>query len=144
MKKKALILAIMGLAMMSACDKHGQESNIDNESHATQHDSVTAAHDTLLVITAPDNAIWGHLGEGTAMSVIEFITDNGDTLTLTKTDEFTGQEGRIIGSLRNMTDRFCIVANTDSTSLVKAINVTEMQETWADATIEEREQKTER
>ena len=56
----------------------------------------------------------------------------GDTLYLSKSDELSGREATILGSLRNFTDRFCIVVNADTSALVKAINVTEMQEIWAE------------
>lgn len=97
--------------------------------------------DTLLVIAMPDNAIWGHLGEGTGMSVLEFITDSGDTLYINKESEYTGQEGCIQGSIRNYTDRYCITTTDSGQTLVKAVNVTQLQEIWSDAAYSERENK---
>ena len=80
----------------------------------------------------PDNCIWGHMGEDTGMSVLEFITDDGDTLYINKTNDRTGEDGIIQGSIRNYTDRFCITVADDSTNLIKAVNVTELQEIWAE------------
>lgn len=92
----------------------------------------TPTRDTLLVITMPENALWGHLGEGTGMSVLEFITDKGDTLYIKKESEITGKPGVIYGSIRNYTDRFCLTTTDGGETLVKAVNVTEMQELWTE------------
>lgn len=132
MKKNALgMVAFLGFLIVSltACDKPKVSQQTPCSEGA---DSVSAAHDTLLVVVAPDNAIWGHLGEGTAMSSVEFVTEGGDTLYLSKTDELSGREATILGSLRNFTDRFCIMVNADTSALIKVINVTEMQEIWAE------------
>lgn len=90
--------------------------------------------DTLLLITMPKDAMWGHLGEATGMSVIEFITDSGDTLYLRKESEITGRSGIIYGSIRNYTDRFCITTTDGGETLLKAVNVSQMQELWAERT----------
>lgn len=92
----------------------------------------TPTRDTLLVITMPENALWGHLGEGTGMSMLEFITDKGDTLYIKKESEITGKPGVIYGSIRNYTDRFCLTTTDGGETLVKAVNVTEMQELWTE------------
>lgn len=92
----------------------------------------TPTRDTLLVITMPENALWGHLGEGTGMSVLEFITDKGDTLYINKESEIIGKPGVIYGSIRNYTDRFCLTTTDGGETLVKAVNVTEMQELWTE------------
>ena len=113
---------------LAACNKHEQSGVVPSD----EKDSISVVHDSLLVVVAPDDAIWGHLGEGTAMSSVEFVTEAGDTLYLSKSDELSGREATILGSLRNFTDRFCIVVNADTSALVKAINVTEMQEIWAE------------
>ncbi len=95
--------------------------------------------DTLLMITMPKDALWGHLGEATGMSVIEFITDNGDTLYLKRESEITGRSGIIYGSIRNYTDRFCITITDGGETLLKAVNVSQMQELWADRTHTEKQ-----
>lgn len=92
----------------------------------------TPSRDTLLVITMPEDALWGHLGERTGMSVLEFITDKGDTLYINKESEITGKPGIIYGSIRNYTDRFCLTTTDGGETLVKAVNVTEMQELWTE------------
>ena len=103
-----------------------------NPSEAKEKMSDTPSRDTLLVITMPENALWGHLGEGTGMSVLEFITDKGDTLYINKESEITGKPGIIYGSIRNYTDRFCLTTTDGGETLVKAVNVTEMQELWTE------------
>lgn len=90
------------------------------------------AQDTLLVVLEPEDAIWGHLGEGTGMSTMEFITDNGDTLLLLKESEDGMHSARIRGEIRNYTDRFCITTTDSGTVLKEAINITQMQEMWSE------------
>ena len=132
MKKTAYILtaAAVLFSLASCHDKtQGDENKRDSiDSIAPSGPGV----DTLLVITMPDNCIWGHMGEDTGMSVLEFITDDGDTLYINKTNDRTGEDGIIQGSIRNYTDRFCITVADDSTNLIKAVNVTELQEIWAE------------
>lgn len=94
--------------------------------------------DTLQIDTIQpqvlDSTLWGRMGEGTSMNVMEFITDGGDTLYLSRTSEQTEQEAEMIGDLRNFTDRFAITtrgANVDEgTSIQTCINVSQLMGTW--------------
>lgn len=132
MKKTAYILTAAAV-LFSLASCHDKTQGDENKRDSI--DSIAPAGpsaDTLLVITMPDNCIWGHMGEDTGMSVLEFITDDGDTLYINKTNDRTGEDGIIQGSIRNYTDRFCITVADDSTNLIKAVNVTELQEIWAE------------
>ena len=132
MKKTAYILTAAAV-LFSLASCHDKTQGDENKRDSI--DSIAPAGpgvDTLLVITMPDNCIWGHMGEDTGMSVLEFITDDGDTLYINKTNDRTGEDGIIPGSIRNYTDRFCITVADDSTNLIKAVNVTELQEIWAE------------
>lgn len=133
MKKTAYILTAAAAVLFSLASCHDKTQGDENKRDSI--DSIAPAGpsvDTLLVITMPDNCIWGHMGEDTGMSVLEFITDDGDTLYINKTNDRTGEDGIIQGSIRNYTDRFCITVADDSTNLIKAVNVTELQEIWAE------------
>ena len=134
MRKIAYIFTIIicGMGIESCHDERIQtESHIQD---SIKNSSATHSTDTLLVITMPEDALWGRLGEGTGMSVLQFITDNGDTLYINKESEITGRAGTIYGGIRNYTDRFCITTTDGGTALLKAVNVTELQETWTDKT----------
>lgn len=132
MRKAAYIFSVIiwGLVIISCHD--GKTEGVSSKAEATHNLPTANNSDTLLVITMPENAIWGHLGEGTGMSVLEFITDAGDTLYINKESDITGHIGIIYGSIRNYTDRFCITTTDGGESLLKAVNVTEMQEMWSD------------
>lgn len=132
MRKAAYIFSVIiwGLVIISCHD--GKTEGVSSKAEATHNLPTANNSDTLLVITMPENAIWGHLGEGTGMSVLEFITDAGDTLYINKESDITGHIGIIYGSIRNYTDRFCITTTDGGESLLKAVNVTEMQEIWSD------------
>ena len=134
MRKSVSIFAavICGICTMS-CSNGNAEGKQSTPEHAGLLSTGTKI-DTLLVITMPEDALWGRFGEGTGMSVIQFITDNGDTLYINKESEITGRAGTIYGGIRNYTDRFCITTTDGGTTLLKAVNVTELQETWTDKT----------
>lgn len=132
MRKSVSIFAavICGICTMS-CNNGNAEGTQNTPGNARMGSTGTKT-DTLLVITMPQDAIWGHLGEATGMSVLEFITDSGDTLYINKGSEITGRAGVIYGSVRNYTDRFCITTTDGGSTLLKAVNITEMQDLWAE------------
>lgn len=113
-------------ALLSACSQGGSQAT----RKPAEADSATSHMDTILVIAVPDSALWGHMGEDTGMGVVQFITDQGDTLYLERSDENSGRDAVIRGDIRNYTDRFCVVTSADGESLVQAINVTQLQEMW--------------
>ncbi len=87
----------------------------------------------------PDTAFYGHLGEGTGMSCLELVTDGGDTLVLNKTDERTGDLGRILGEIANYTDRYAITTCDDNQSVCVALNISQMlQKKWQSDTDRQR------
>lgn len=132
MRKSVSIFAavICGICTMSC--SNGNAEGTQNTPENARMGSTGTKTDTLLVITMPQDAIWGHLGEATGMSVLEFITDSGDTLYINKESEITGHAGVIYGSVRNYTDRFCITTTDGGSTLMKAVNITEMQDLWAE------------
>lgn len=102
--------------------------------HGTPQDNERAQENDSLVANVPDSALYGHLGEGTGMSCLELITDNGDTLVLDKTDEKSGTDGLILGEIANYTDRFSIMAYNDNQSIRIALNVRMLEQKWQSAT----------
>ena len=80
MKKSLLfsfVLGMSGLMSVVGC-KDGSKNKDYVENENIVNDSVVAY--------PADSAIYGHLGEETGMSCIQLITENGDSLTLNKTD----------------------------------------------------------
>ncbi|MBQ8050996.1 MAG: hypothetical protein IJ197_05415 [Bacteroidaceae bacterium] len=87
--------------------------------------------DTVEVVTAlPDTTIWGYLGEDTGMSTLQFITDQGDTLEIYRTSQYTGEDGRLLGEVRNLSDRFAITLAEGGETLLTAINATQLAQEW--------------
>lgn len=128
MKRTAFIIfALLTITGFHSCNNRTETAEPNNDT-IVAHRGI----DTLLVVTIPDSALWGHMGEGTGMSVLEFITDNDDTLYLNRTSEVTGKDGVLKGDIRNYTDRFCILTTDNGESLKLAINVTQLQEVWGD------------
>ena len=78
----------------------------------------------------PDSTLWGHLGEDTGMSTMQFITEQGDTLELYRTNPYTGEDGRLTGEVRNLTDRFAITITQGGETMLTAINATQLAQTW--------------
>ena len=77
-----------------------------------------------------DSTLWGRLGEDTGMSVLQLITDNGDTLDLYRTNPYSGEDGILTGDIRNYTDRFAMTVSEDGESMLTAVNVTQLQQQW--------------
>lgn len=117
----SLLIAAAALFLQISCTG-GQQS----KDYMEMSDSVT----TIL----PDTAFYGHIGESTGMSVLEFITENGDTLILNKTDEETGNPGQILGDIRNYTDQYAIIRNNNLQSIRIALNITQLIQEWQSST----------
>lgn len=128
-----IFTAVVCCLYIISCSPVSEHKDASVNEHSILNPKVQDT-DTLLLITMPKDALWGHLGEATGMSVIEFITDSGDTLYLRKESEITGRSGIIYGSIRNYTDRFCITTTDGGETLLKAVNVSQMQELWAERT----------
>lgn len=125
MKRISLAITVIALFMVAGCK--------DTKQGNTQLEVETE------VITLPDSTLWGHLGEDTGMSILQFITDEGDTLEVYRTDPFSGEDGHLAGSIRNYTDRFALTVtsydNIDGyesgmSALRVAINASQLAATW--------------
>lgn len=90
----------------------------------------TVEADTLGISAAGDSTIWGCMGEGTGMSAFEFITENGDTMEIYRTNPTNGIDGHLMGQIRNATDQFAITLQNDGESMLTAINATQLAATW--------------
>ena len=120
--RKGLIYPLLSMAvaasLLAGCTG-GQQS----KDYMEENDSVT--------VYPPDTAFYGHLGEGTGMSSLELITDDGDTLALNKTNEKTGEPGRILGEIANYTDQYAITTCDDNQSVNVALNINQLaQRKW--------------
>lgn len=123
MKKKIRALSLIILVLLNgSCGKSSRNASADSDS--TQCIDSTDVQSSLL---------WGHIGEGTSMNVIEFITMSGDTLYLPKTESETGYYAEMLGDIRNQTDQFAILANVADNAdpvLISCVNATEMMGVW--------------
>lgn len=115
--KKMLFLAL-AIVAVAACKKEKTE------------EPVTTATEVEATEAEKDSTLWGHLGEDTGMSTLQFITDQGDTLSIFRTDQSTGEDGLILGEVRNYTDRFAITLKSDGETLLTAINATQLARRW--------------
>lgn len=116
-----LVLMVAAAGLWAGCFDGQQDAG---QKEAGRSETGTAA--------APDTAFYGHLGEGTGMSCLELVTESGDTLVLNKTDERTGDPGRILGEIANYTDRYAITTRNDGQSVLVALNVSQLvQREWA-------------
>lgn len=122
--KKSLIYPLLSIALSATSCTGCMDSPQNNGKEETErNDSVS--------VLLPDTAFYGHLGEGTGMSCLELVTENGDTLVLNKTDEQTGDLGRILGEIANYTDRYAVTTRNDRQSVLIALNVSQLvQRDW--------------
>ncbi len=119
MKRKPLYpLFLAGIGILTFSCNGGQQNKADTKT------------DDTVIVHIPDTAFYGHLGEGTGMSCLELITEEGDTMVLNKTDEDSGEDGVILGAVANYTDRFAIVTHNDNQSIKVALNMNELEQKW--------------
>lgn len=123
MKKSALLVIALVVLMMTRC-----------QCKPTPQETQTETTDSIPLDTVPDSTLWGRMGDGTAMSVVEFITESGDTLYLPKTNQLTGEDAEMMGDIRNFSDRFAVTVQGDladeSASLATCVNVSQMMGQW--------------
>lgn len=81
-------------------------------------------------IVVPDTALYGSLGEGTGMSCVEIITKNGDTLTLNKINENTGEAGVLLGSTERYGDPLTITTDANRESIRTLVNLKTLTQSW--------------
>ncbi len=120
MKKASILLFLtlgVGIGLVSGC-----MGNRQSKEYADAQGTEPAQ--------SPDSAFYGHLGEGTGMSCLELVTEEGDTLVLNKVDEKTGNYGLILGEIANYTDRFAITTVDDDQNVLVALNVTQLERSW--------------
>lgn len=125
-KELFLPVAMFMLLLTNACKQDPTSQNNDS----LDADS-TIVPDSVAI--EPDTTMWGHMGDGTTMNVVEFITEKGDTLYLCKEDMNTGKSAQMIGSLRNGTDLIAITAQVsadDESTISTCINATQMMGVW--------------
>lgn len=119
MKKVGLLT--LGLFLLFAACKKSKE---------TPDEPVVPSETEAAQPEIPDSTLWGHLGEDTGMSTLQFITDAGDTLEVYRTSQYTGKDGCLIGEVRNYTDRFAVTLTEGNETLVTAINMTQLIQQW--------------
>lgn len=110
-------IATIGIACLFASCTWNKTENGNNENDSTSG------------YEPEESAIMGYMGDGTGMSCLEFITDEGDTMLLSRTSE-SGVEGEIVGDLNVNSDRFAVTVSTDSESVVRAVNMTQMMKKY--------------
>lgn len=119
MKKARNLIAILVLGTLVGC-KPTQKAAPQEE----------VQEDTVEVALVPDSTLWGHLGEDTGMSTLQFITDRGDTLEIYRTNQYTGEDGQLMGEIRNLKDQFAVTLAADGESLLTAINASQLMRKW--------------
>lgn len=77
-----------------------------------------------------DSALYGKLGEGTGMSCIEIITNQGDTLTLNKINENNGEAGIILGGTEHYNDPLTITTDTQKENILTLVNLRTLTQKW--------------
>ncbi len=120
MNKRSFIALTIVAFSIAACKPTPHETVQDGDST----DSVEN------IPNLPDSTLWGRLGEDTGMSALQFITDSGDTLEVYRTSPYTGEDGRMIGDIRNYKDRFAITLTEGNETLLSAVNVSQLAQNW--------------
>lgn len=121
MKVKYTILSALlftaGICFTSCKDKKEKAESVQSTTTSTE-------------ILVPDTALYGKLGEGTGMSCIEIITDEGDTLTLNKTNETTGDAGVLLGGTEHYDDPLTVTTDATQESILTLVNLRTLTRKW--------------
>lgn len=130
--RKPLLLPLLLLSLLLV-ECRPTQTNDKDTADSTKVDS--AQHDSIATV---DSTLWGRLGDGTSMHVLEFITDKGDTLYLSRTSEQTQLDAEMMGTIRgNASDRFAVTTRgkqvDEGLSLQTCINVSELMGMWKNA-----------
>lgn len=140
MKKSTWFVLMFVAVLGQGCHDKREKPAVEKSFEIKQEVTETTVRDTVLA---------GVLGEETGMSSLQLITDEGDTLSVTKTS-FDGIEGKILGEIRNYTDRVMLMAKVkgkDEFGLLTFLNVSQLEGKWksesqslflsADSTVQE-------
>lgn len=111
------ILLATGMCFYSCNKKAGNEK---------QTKSLSPEKEILI----PDTALYGKLGEGTGMSCIEIITNTGDTLTLNKVNEQTGDAGILLGGTEHYGDSLTITTDQNRENIITFVNIKTLTKEW--------------
>jgi len=109
-----IFLAFLTVFAVSCQNKPQKSAPIETDTTEVAIDSEAVVRDTTL---------YGECGE-CGMSTFCLITDKKDTIYVARSSE-DGYEGKIYGSII-IGDRFCMTIRHDEQTLVKAINLTEL------------------
>lgn len=96
-----------------------------NKPQGTSSSGNVVEDSAEIVIGVKDSTMYGRAGD-CGMSTFCLIRDDGDTLYVSRTSE-KGEDGLIQGDLI-LDDRFCMIAGDHNSSLVLAINLTQLNQ----------------
>lgn len=113
----SLFLIIAGMSFQSCKDK---------ENHTAPAQDSAPKQETIIA----DTALYGKLGESTGMSCVEIITNQGDTLTLNKVNEHTGEAGLLLGGTEHYNDALTITTDANKESIVTLVNINTLCRKW--------------
>lgn len=119
MKNARYLIALLVLGSITGCKPTQKEEPQE-----------VVDEDTVQVTIGPDSTLWGRLGEDTGMSTLQFITNRGDTMEIYRTNQYTGKDGKLLGEISNLKDRYAITLAADGESLLTAINVSQLIRDW--------------
>lgn len=124
MNHRISFFAVLFLSLLfTACWERKEKPVVETPYQPVISDVQGEVRDSILV---------GHLGEETAMGSFQLITDNGDTLSITRTSA-DGVEGIMLGEIRNYEDRVMMSVKFDDENnifLNTFLNVSQLEDVW--------------
>lgn len=116
MKKISVVVALVAAVVwtMSSCGGKTQAVPFDNG-------------DTIDMSVLQDPTIYGVCGEGTAMNVLQIITDLGDTIQLDL--NYARENNQVYGGLQ-AGDRMAVVPNNNKTQALIVVNQAALLGNW--------------
>lgn len=125
MKRAGSILMLLAAALLAACD--GKKQGEVPEVEILPLDSIPGIYEAR-----------GRIGEGTSMNMLEFISDDGDTIYVTMNDQMVRGGMRVGDEIEIIYN----VAKDDNRGAV-AVNLTALQHVWVQKGADGKEQSLE-
>ena len=125
MKRAVSILMLLAAALLAACD--GKKQGEVPEVEILPLDSIPGIYEAR-----------GRIGEGTSMNMLEFISDDGDTIYVTMNDQMVRGGMRVGDEIEIIYN----VAKDDNRGAV-AVNLTALQHVWVQKGADGKEQSLE-
>lgn len=124
MTRKSIFYLLLSVFIMLSCKENKEKPAIEKPYESKISNLVAMPADSML---------YGHLGEETGMSSLQFITNAGDTLSILLNSPSQNTEAVLLGEIRNYSDEIGVCVRNEGEeglSLTTFLNISQLKEKW--------------